>query len=71
MFSPTKWVQSVVATVAIVVVIAGASYLIGRSTSGPATQPQRSSVARAPDPETTSSILKMMDSSSPLTASKP
>lgn len=60
MFSPTKWVRSVVATAAIVVVITGAFYVGGRSKSEPTT-PGASSIARAPDPETTSSVLKMID----------
>ena len=71
MFSSTKWVRTVVAMGAIVTAIAGAFLVVGHSAYGPTRpQPMASHIAPAPDPETTSSVLKMMNQSNPLAPSK-
>ena len=62
MFSPSKWVRSVVELLAVVLVIAGLVEVMGvRKLIFSSRGEQVAGTVRAPDPETTSSILKMMD----------
>ncbi len=61
MFSSFKWVRTVVQLLAIIVVITGAIEMIRRSKSeGPGSHV--SAAVRAPDPETTGSVFKIVDS---------
>lgn len=61
MFSSTKWVRSVVQLAAIVAVIAGATRLLQPTWFGAGSLAQHAaeSSVRPPDPETTSSVLKL------------
>ena len=61
MFSSFKWVRTVFQLLAMIVVITGAIELVRRSKSG-VPGSHVSAAVRAPDPETTSSVLKIVDS---------